>query len=129
MVYSKDKTPLQQPVNPPPSAPFTGKPVGGKSVDVRFTGEDISSEGGALLLREVDDQMGLIGSLAGCINDGRDQRYVDHPLAELLAQRVYQIACGYEDGDDCNHLRADPVLKMCSGRTRTRRAIWPPSPP
>jgi len=90
--------------------------MGTKSVEASFTGRDISSDGGALLLREVDQQIGLTASLTECLSDHRDQRYVRHQLQQILAQRIYQIGCGYEDGNDCGSLRGDPVLKMCSGR-------------
>jgi hypothetical protein len=117
MDNSKNKTGQQQPQNLHQSALPALEPVAGKSVDVRFSGRDISSDGGALLLREVDQQIGLTQALAGCISDHRDHRYVRHDLREMLAQRIYQIGCGYEDANDCNHLRRDPVFKMCSGRS------------
>ena len=51
-----------------------------------------------------------------CINDKRDQRYIDHSIKSLVSQRVYQISSGYEDANDCNFLRNDAILKLCSGQ-------------
>ena len=90
--------------------------VGKKSVDLRFTGQDLSSDAGALLLSETDKQIGLIDQLVDCIRDQRDARYCRHTLKELLGQRIYQICCGYADANDCDALRGDAILKMCNGR-------------
>jgi len=73
----------------------------------------ISSDGGALLLRQVDRRLGLLDAVAATLPDPRDHRYVEHPLVELLRQRVYGIALGYEDCNDATTLRRDPVLKAC----------------
>lgn len=91
-------------------------PVEGKRLEARFSGEKISTDGGLLLLREVEKKLGLLKKLSSAINDRRDPRYIAHRLEELLSQRVYQISSGYEDGNDCTELRSDPVLKMCTGR-------------
>jgi len=91
-------------------------PVDGKAVAISFTGDQISSDGGLLLLREVENQQQLIKRLSDCISDERDQRYVDHTVKEMLTQRVFQIAAGYEDSNDCNDLREDMVFKTCAGR-------------
>jgi len=91
-------------------------PVSGKPVELSFTGDKISSDGGLLLLREVENQLGLIDRISNCITDNRDQRYTDHSIKEMLLQRVFQIAAGYEDCNDCNDLRNDMVFKMCAGR-------------
>jgi hypothetical protein len=88
----------------------------GKSIDLSYTGADISSDGGLLLLREVENQIGLIKDLADCLEDHRDGRYVQHNFESLFSQRVFQIAAGYEDANDCNDLRTDGVLKICAGR-------------
>jgi len=88
----------------------------GKSIDLSYTGADISSDGGLLLLREVENQIGLVKDLANCIEDQRDPRYVQHSSSSLLSQRIFQIAAGYEDANDCNDLRKDGILKICSGR-------------
>ena len=64
-----------------------------------------SSDGGAILLKAADRRYGLIGGLAGCLRDQRQAGKVDHPLKELLAQRVFSIACGYPDANDSARLQ------------------------
>lgn len=91
-------------------------PIGGKNIELSFTGEEVSSDGGLLLLREVDIQLGLTQGLAECVIDQRDPRYIDHLVHEMIAQRIFQIAAGYEDCNDCDDLRSDAVLKSCAGR-------------
>lgn len=87
-----------------------------KPVFLGFDGADISSDGGVLALREVESQIKLLAGFAKVIDDPRDARYTKHDVYELLLQRVSQIACGYEDGNDCDRLRDDPVFKMAAGR-------------
>ena len=84
-----------------------------KKVEVQFTTEQISTDGGLLLLKEVDRNIGLIDRIAACLEDNRHQSYVKHDIKSLLNQRIMQIAAGYEDGNDCNSLRNDGVLKVC----------------
>jgi hypothetical protein len=91
-------------------------PIQGKNIDLSFSGDRISSDGGLLLLRELDSQLNLLSSASNCIHDERDQRYIDHSVKELLTQRVFQIAAGYEDCNDCNDLREDMIFKLCAGR-------------
>ena len=91
-------------------------PVTDKKIELSYTGEQISSDGGLLLLREVENQIGLIDGISSCITDTRDSRYVDHTVTELITQRVFQIAAGYEDCNDSNDLRGDMVFKTCAGR-------------
>jgi hypothetical protein len=71
-----------------------------------------SSDGGAILLKAAAQRYGLTGGLAGCLRDQRQAGKVDHPLKELLAQRVFSIACGYPDANNSARLGADPVHKM-----------------
>ena len=97
--------------------PMKLTPVNGTKVIADFDGGQISSDGGALLLKETEQQVGIIDAIEAALNDRRDQRYVKHPLAEQLQQRTYQIACGYEDANDSNTLRYDPVFKICAGKT------------
>lgn len=92
-------------------------PSCGKNIEVSFTAPDLSSEGGLLLLREFDGRTGFIGRLNSCIEDNRVPYLVQHSYKEMLTQRIFQIACGYEDADDCDLLRDDSLLKICSGRT------------
>jgi hypothetical protein len=77
---------------------------------VDFSGGTLSSDGGALLLRQVDAGLGVTRARAGCFGDHRDQRFVEHSLPQLLAQRIHGLALGYEDLNDHDQLRRDPVL-------------------
>jgi len=90
-----------------------------KKVEVKFTMEDTSNDGGLLLLREVEQQIGLISSLANCIKDERHQSYVEHSITSMLSQRIMQIAAGYEDANDCNELKDDEILKLCANQSKT----------
>jgi len=87
-------------------------PVAGQTLRADFEGGALSSDFGALLLRGIDRQIGLTQRLAAAIHDKRHQSYIDHPLRDLLAQRIYQIAAGYADANDANHLRHDPLFKL-----------------
>jgi len=80
----------------------------GKKVEVNFSGGDVTSDGGVLLVREIDRKLGLTKKVSELIPDTRDQRYVDHSVEEMLAQRIYGIALGYEDVNDHITLRKDP---------------------
>ena len=97
--------------------PFSLSALKNKKIHVSYTGKDISTDGGALLLMEMDNRLGLIDKINNCITDERDQRYIDHQQIEMVKQRIFQIACGYEDGNDCDQLKADPVFKVCAGET------------
>jgi hypothetical protein len=92
--------------------PFSGA----RKVRAVFDAEPISSDGGALLLRQVDRRLSLLDAMSAALPDPRDPRYVEHTLIELLRQRVYGIALGYEDCNDATTLRRDPVLKTCCDR-------------
>jgi hypothetical protein len=87
-----------------------------KQVEVRFSAEQTSHDGGLLLLNEVEKHIGLIDKLSKCIKDPRHQAYVHHSIDSMLKQRVMQIAAGYEDANDCNSLKNDGILKICSGQ-------------
>ena len=93
-------------------------PVAGYTVRADFEGGALSSDFGALLLRGIDRQIGLTERLAAAIQDKRHPSYIDHPLRALLAQRIYQIASGYADGNDTKSLRHDPGV-------RTHFLKWP----
>lgn len=97
-----------------PDLPFA--PINGKKVFARFDDPAVSSDGGALFLREVDSQIGLSERLAKSITDERRQSHVDHRIVDLLRQRAYQISCGYEDANDCDALRDDPAIMAAVGR-------------
>ena len=87
-----------------------------KSTVMRFDHRQGSSDGGAILLKAADRRYGLIDGLAGCLRDERQAGKVDHSLRELLAQRVFSIACGYPDANDAARLSADPIHKMLLDR-------------
>jgi hypothetical protein len=87
-------------------------PVAGHTVRADFQGGALSSDFGALLLRGIDHQIGLTERLAAVLHDKRHPSYIDHPMRDLLAQRIYQIASGYADGNDANSLRRDPLFKL-----------------
>ena len=86
------------------------------SVRADFAGGGLSSDLGPVLLRSVDLQIGLTKRLAAALPDRRHQSYVSHSYHDLLAQRIYQIGCGYEDGNDSNSLRHDPMFKLGAAR-------------
>ena len=90
--------------------------LGGKEVVGGFDGGDISSDGGLMLIVEADRRLGLTAKLSSLLRDGRQAGKVRHQLSELLAQRVYQITCGYEDCNDADDLRFDPLFKTAVGR-------------
>ena len=88
----------------------------GKRAVLQFDQRQGSSDGGAILLKGAERSYGLVASLAGCLQDNRQAGKVDHSLPQLLAQRVFSIACGYPDGNDSARLGADPVHKMLLDR-------------
>jgi hypothetical protein len=83
---------------------------------VQFDQRQGSSDGGAILLKAAERRYGLIGGLAGCLEDKRQAGKIEHSLRELLAQRVFSIACGYPDANDSARLGADPIHKMLLDR-------------
>ncbi len=91
------------------------EPVDGLTVRADFDGGAMSSDFGPLLLRSVDRQIGLTERMAGALADNRHPSYITHSTQDLIAQRVYQIASAYEDGNDANSLRHDPVFQMGMG--------------
>lgn len=95
---------------------FSFAPHFSRRVEAGFTAGRVSSDGGALLLREVDVKIRLLERLAGCFSDGRKPLLVKHPLSEMLAQRIYGLALGYEDLNDHEQLRSDPLLALLSGK-------------
>lgn len=88
-----------------------------QSVEVDFQGGTLTSDGGLVLLREVDRRLDLIRRINEAIPDPRDPFYVSHPQAELLTSRIFGIAAGYEDGNDHDSLRHDPAFQIAAGRT------------
>lgn len=91
-------------------------PVAGFTVRGDFDGGAMSSDFGPMILRGVDQQIGLTERLADAFDDKRHPSYIDHRLRELFAQRIFQVASAYEDGNDANALRADPMFKLALER-------------
>ncbi len=90
--------------------PLLFQELGRRKVVADFSGGTLSSDAGVLLLREVDINLGLTQSLGQCFSDGREQRWVDHSVQQMVAQRIFGLALGYEDLNDHERLRLDPVL-------------------
>jgi hypothetical protein len=91
--------------------------LGPRRVQADFSGGTLSTDAGALLLRQVDIHLGLSAELAQCFSDTRNQDWVDHSVQELLRQRIYATALGYEDINDHQRLRLDPLLAVACGKT------------
>ena len=86
-----------------------------KPLVARFDQPHGSSDGGAILLKAVDQRLGLTGGLAACLRDKRQASKIDHELVDLFRQRVFAIACGYADCNDAARLADDPIHKMLVG--------------
>jgi Transposase DDE domain group 1 len=91
-------------------------PVQGKAVVARFDGGRLSSAGGLLALREIERRIGVADRLAACLKDPRAPERVQHRLAEIVRFRMLMIAAGYEDGNDADALRRDPMFKLALDR-------------
>jgi hypothetical protein len=102
--------------SPRQPTPLHLAPVGGQAVELDFDGGRLSSDGGVVLLKDINDQLGLTRHLAAVLKDPRDARRVHFTLHDLLQQRVFQIAAGYEDANDANTLRDDPIFKLMLDR-------------
>ena len=96
--------------------PFDLPSVARKKVSVGFDGGQLSSDAGVLLLRDAEKKLGLGERLASCMTDRRKPDRIEHSLQEMLQLRMFAIAAGYEDADDCDSLRQDPIFKMAVGR-------------
>jgi hypothetical protein len=95
---------------------FLFEDLQGKKLEVDFDGGEVSSDAGVLFLREVERRMRLLDRVAKILHDRRHPGYTRHSLLDMLKQRVFQIACGYEDANDADTLRQDPALKMACER-------------
>lgn len=89
--------------------------VARKKLTVDFAGGNQSSDGGLVLLREAERALGVCQRLAASLDDKRDPARVQHSLIDLIKSRVFAICCGYEDGNDLDRLKRDPLLKMAVG--------------
>jgi len=92
------------------------QPLGRREVVGAFDGGTITSDAGGLLLREVEQRTGIIRQFAACFIDHRDAELIEHTVEELVAQRVYGLALGYEDLNDHDRLRLDPLLATLVGK-------------
>ncbi|MCP4037573.1 MAG: IS1380 family transposase [bacterium] len=90
--------------------------LGKRDVVADFSAEQTTSDGGLLLLREAAKRSGLIRAFAGCFTDHRDPARIDHSVEELVGQRVFGLACGYEDLNDHDQLRNDPMFALATGK-------------
>src|SRR5271169_5437988 len=95
---------------------FCFQPLGRREVVGAFDGGTISSDAGGLLLREVEQRTGIIRQFAACFADYRDPELVEHTVEQLVAQRTYGLALGYEDLNDHDQLRCDPLLAALVGK-------------
>ena len=91
---------------------FGFQPLRNRSIRAQFDGGAISSDGGSLLLREVEKRTGILRQFAACFTDYRKADLIEHPVEELVGQRVYGLALGYEDLNDHEELRNDPLLAV-----------------
>ena len=89
---------------------------GRRQVVARFDGGTISSDGGAVLLRQLEQRTGIVRKFADCFHDYRQPAQIEHSVRELVCQRVYGLALGYEDLNDHDQLRSDPLLALLSGK-------------
>src|SRR5258708_5641945 len=96
--------------------PFSLPAVCRKKVSVAFDGGLLSSDGGVMLLRDVERRVGLAERLAGCLTDRRDPARTDHELIEMLRLRMFLIAAGYEEYDQRDTLRRRPMVHLALGR-------------
>ena len=95
--------------------------VEGRPVVAQFDGGALTSDAGGLLLGAADRTLDLVRRLAGCFRDARDPRFVEHSVATLVGQRVFGIALGYEDLNDHDELRHDPVMAVLAGKLEAWR--------
>src|SRR4030095_15627898 len=92
--------------------PLILAPVGGKTVALDCDGGRLSSAAGLVLRKDIDEQLGLARALAASLSDARDARRIRFTPEDLLKQRILQIAAGYEDANDANTFRHDPIFNL-----------------
>src|SRR5262245_16647628 len=115
LVSEVDRMPADRATQLQP-APVHLAPVGSKAVELDFDGGRLSSDAGIVVLKDIDDQLGLTHALAAVLADRRAVRRIHFTPADLLKQRVLQIAAGYEDANDATTLRDDPIFKLMLDR-------------
>ena len=101
--------PLAQPLGAP-------QKLGGRELVWRFDGGDITSDGGALVLQKLEERTAIVRRFAACFTDYRNPKLIEHPLLDLVMQRVFGLALGYEDLNDHDELRRDPMLAVALGK-------------
>src|SRR6266480_7646535 len=97
--------------------PFAFPAVARKKVSAAFDGGMLSSDAGVLLLCNVEKRLGLAHRISACLKDKRDPDFIKHTVEEMLRLRMLAIAAGYEDANDFDRLRYDPIFKMAAGRS------------
>src|ERR1039457_4542456 len=97
--------PLTQPLQ-------TSQKLGGRELVWRFDGGDITSDGGALVLKKLEERTRIVRRFATCFTDSRNPKLIEHTLLDLITQRVFGLALGYEDLNDHDELRSDPMLAV-----------------
>src|SRR4051812_23246994 len=95
--------------------------LGSREIVAQFDGGDITSDAGGMLLREVEQRTGILKQFAECFTDYRKAEAVEHPVKDLVAQRVYGLCLGYEDLNDHDSLRTDPLLAGVGGKNDPQR--------
>jgi hypothetical protein len=98
-------------------------PVSGKTIVAKFDGGLLSSDGGILILREVEQRLRVADRIAACLKDRRAPDQITHSLADIIGFRLLMIAAGYEDGNDANSLRSDPMFKMAMDLSPSDREL------
>jgi len=107
-------TPLHTPrrFNPLAQPLEASQKLGGRELVWNFDGGDITSDGGALVLKKLEERTRIVRRFAACFTDYRNPKLIEHPLLDLIAQRVFGLALGYEDLNDHDELRRDPMLAV-----------------
>jgi hypothetical protein len=90
-----------------------------KKLNVKFSSLDLSSDAGLLMVKQAEQNLKICQGFADCLQEKREVNKVKHSLQELVSQRIYQIIAGYEDANDSNYLRNDPLFQLVCGRTPT----------
>src|SRR5258708_5315851 len=103
---------------------FGFEPVEGREVVAAFDAGMITSDAGALLLRATDRAIKMMERFASCFHDVRRGELIEHEVATLVGQRVFGIALGYEDLNDHDELRHDPMMAVLAGKLEARREEW-----
>jgi Transposase DDE domain group 1 len=117
-------TPLKTPrrFNPLAQPLATPQQLGGRELVWRFDGGDITSDGGAVMLKKLEERTGIVRRFAACFTDYRSARQIEHPLLDLIMQRVFGLALGYEDLNDHDELRRDPMLAVALSKDDVKGA-------